>query len=96
MEYELGLLICLVLAAFLAIALWRMFREAEQRAEAAEADMKALAAKARKADEYLRLSRQAWVQINERDDRIAELRRALRKKDTVLEQYRKQLEREAS
>lgn len=95
MEYEMGLVLVIVLVVFGLICIYSMYRSAERRAEAAEADAKALATTARKADDYLRLNRQAWLQINERDELIAELRQALRRKEAVLEQYRKQIEREA-
>lgn len=84
--------LCLSVAVIMLLVQHRKLIRTERRAEAAEEDMKALSKDANKAKDYLKLSRQAWIQINERDETIVELRKTLQQKNVILEHYRKQIE----
>ena len=90
-----GLVLVIVLAVFGLVCIYSMYRSAARKLRAAQSRVKKLEGEAAQADTYLQQRRQAWLLLNARDELIDEMSKALRSKDVLLEQYRKQIEREA-
>lgn len=94
MESDLCWLIVLVLLGMILLCCAAMDRDARRQLRAAQARAKKLEGAAAQADTYLQQRRQAWLLLNARDELIDEMSKALRSKDVLLAQYRKQLERQ--